>query len=97
MIMVMLTETWLRDQLDAEVNIPGYSLFRSDRVPPKKRLGRNSGGVAIYLRNDLKIQTEVLLTFSSGVIEAICLWIPKLNLVVVSDGTKSDFQPILDL
>ena len=84
MIMVMLTETWLRDQLDAEVNIPGYSLFRSDRVRPKKRRGRNRGGVAIYLRNDLKIQTEVLLKFSSGVIEAICLWIPKLNLVVAT-------------
>ena len=68
---IMLTETWLRDHLDAEINIPDYTIFRSDRCRPKKRRGRNSGGVAIYLRNDVASNAEVLLNFSSGVIEAI--------------------------
>ena len=42
------TETWLTPEYrDSEVAIPGFSLIRTDS--PRGR----SGGVAIYLRNDL--------------------------------------------
>ena len=45
-----MTETWLnKDIFDAEVthDFPGYSLFRCDRS------GRQGGGVALYLREDM--------------------------------------------
>ena len=78
----MITETWLRNHLDAELGVTGYSLFRTDRDRPKKRRGRNSGGVAIYMRDDLAASCEVLLQHSSGVIEALCLRIRRLNIIV---------------
>ena len=49
---VILTETWLREQKDAEIAIEGYVSFRQDRKRPRRRRGRDSGGVAIYLRED---------------------------------------------
>ena len=78
----MLTETWLRSQLDAEIKIDNYSVFRADRNRPKKRYGRNSGGVAIYVRNDIAAKAEISLEYSSGVIEALALKIPSLNMLV---------------
>ena len=84
MYLLSLSETWLREHLDPEVNIDGYAIYRCDRDRLKKRRGRNSGGVAVYLRNDFNIQTEVLLQYSSGVIEALGLRIPKLNLVIIT-------------
>ena len=82
MLFLMITETWLRNHLDAELGVTGYSLFRTDRDRPKKRRGRNSGGVAIYMRDDLAASCEVLLQHSSGVIEALCLRIRRLNIIV---------------
>ena len=61
MLFCMLTETWLRDHNDAELHIPNYTIFRSDRVRPKKRRGRNSGGTAIYIRDDLAASSDILL------------------------------------
>ena len=80
----MLTETWLRDHLEAEVGIENYSIYRVDRTRPKKKRGRNSGGVAVYIQNNLPSSPEILLEHSCGVIEAICLRMPHLNLVVCS-------------
>ena len=51
----MITETWLRDHLDAEINIPGYTIFRSDCKRPRKRRGRDTGGAAIYIREDIAL------------------------------------------
>ena len=50
-LFVGVTETWLNEGiLDAEVshNFPGYSVLRCDRAG-----GRQGGGVALYLREDL--------------------------------------------
>ena len=50
-LFVGVTETWLHEGvLDAEVThaFPGYNLSRSDRAG-----GRQGGGVALYLREDL--------------------------------------------
>ena len=79
---IMLTETWLRDHLDAELQIPNYSLFRADRNRAKKRRGRNSGGVAMYLRNDIAAHAEILLKYSSGVNEALCIRLGSSGLVL---------------
>ena len=84
MLLGMLTETWLREHLDAEVCIDGYSIFRTDRDRKKKRRGRNSGGVAVYIRNDVSTKTEIFFSFSSGVIECLCLRVPKLNLILIT-------------
>ena len=65
-LLVAVTETWLcPDIMDSEVthNFPGYSLLRCDRQ------GRQGGGVALYLREDLT--GDVLCTFDNG--SASCL------------------------
>ena len=104
----MLTETWLRDHLDAEVSIKNFSIRRVDRSRTKKKRGRNSGGVAVYLRDTLDSSTETLMEFSSGVVEALCLKIPTLDLIIavvyrqpndVAGGNKStseQFAPLLE-
>lgn len=82
MIFFMLTETWLRNHKDAELYIQNYKIFRSDRVRPKKRRGRNSGGTAIYIRDDLAASTDILLEHSNGVVETLCVYIKSINLII---------------
>ena len=81
-IFSILTETWLREHLDAEICIKNYSIYRSDRKRAKKRRGRDSGGVAIYLRDDLSASAEPLLTFSNGVVEVLVLYIKSEHLIL---------------
>ena len=104
----MLTETWLRDHKDAEVAIKDYSLHRVDRSRVKKKRGRNSGGVAIYLHDTLESSSETLLRYSSGVIEAICIKIRMFDLIICNvyrqpndvighnASTFEQFGPFLD-
>ena len=62
--------------LDAEVSIPGYTLYRSDRV------GRTHGGTCIYTRDDLA--TQLLVSHSNGVCETLVLKVKTLDLILVS-------------
>ena len=78
LLFMLLTETWLRDQVDAEIVIDNYAIYGADRSRQKKRRGRNSGGVAAYVRDDIAVET--LFVYSSGVIEALCLKLEALNL-----------------
>ena len=74
-IMLGITETWLTDQHeDAEVMIPGFSILRSDRK------AREGGGVALYLREDIK--GDVLAQFDNGTCEMIIVMIHQLDTVV---------------
>ena len=82
MFLMLLTETWLRNHLDAEIQIENYTVFRADRNRPKKKYGRNSGGVEMYIRNDLAAMSEIVLEYSTGVIEALVLKIRSLNMLV---------------
>jgi len=51
---VALSETRLISEIeDSEVNVPGYSLVRCDGE------NRNTGGVMIYIRNDIKYEVIV--------------------------------------
>ena len=50
---IALTETWLGNHLEAELNIDGYKILRKDRDRLKSKYGRLSGGVAIYIKEDL--------------------------------------------
>ena len=46
---ICLSETWLRPEItDSMVRVPGYFLVRCDR------LGRQGGGVAVYLHNSFR-------------------------------------------
>ena len=90
----ILVETWLSDKiLDAEVNIPGYNIYRSDKC------GRKRGGTCIYTRSDLPVSR--LLCYSNGVVDTITIKIPSLDLVVNGmyrppDTTYEEFKDAID-
>ena len=84
LLFIALTETWLRDHLDAEVNIDGYKLFRQDRVRTRLgRKGRDGGGTACYLKNSIAADTNTIFNFSNEVIDVLGLHIKLKNLVLI--------------
>ena len=84
LLFIALTETWLRDHLDAEVNIEGYKLFRQDRLRPKlNRRGRDGGGTACYLKNEVAAGTDTIINFSNEAIEVLGLHIKVKNLILI--------------
>ena len=59
------------------------TIFRSDReATNKKRRGRHSGGVAVYLRNDLASISRSLLSYSSGAINVEVIYSEEENLLI---------------
>ena len=93
---VGVTESWLRsDILDSEVthDFPGYNLFRCDRSG-----GRQGGGVALYLRDDLT--GDILATFANSVCELLVVKIHQLDMVACvayrpPDTRISEFSGLL--
>ena len=87
-----LTETWLHERyLEAELAIDNYTVFRSDRdLLKKKRRGRHSGGVAIYIRNDLASTTDTQLSFTNGAVEIIATHSKIDNLLLVTVYRQPD-------
>ena len=82
-LFMALTETWLREHTDAELAIDGYTLFRQDRNRPKGKKGRDSGGVAVYMNNDIAADMVTVASFSNGVIELIGLYSKAKNLLLL--------------
>ena len=69
-IFYALSETWLDEHKDAEIDIGGYQLYRSDcSIKRTRNRGRERGGVALYLREDLVPLSETLIKFSNGAVE----------------------------
>lgn len=91
---VSLTETWLDGQLEAEVSITDYCIYRSDRDFSKriknKQKGRSSGGVACYVRKDLAVGMEEVLSFSNGVVECLVLYSKQLNIAIITVYRQPD-------
>jgi hypothetical protein len=87
---MVLTETWLREHKDAELQVEGYSLFRQDRLRSRRRRGRDSGGVAIYLREDLAVDAEPVLNYSSGVVEVLGIYSKSKKLLVFAVYRQPD-------
>ena len=87
-----LSETWLREHKDAEVDIPGYQLFRSDRTKLKRRFGRNSGGVALYVREDIAGTFECTLNYSNGAVEVLAIYSKELGLHIACVYRQPDNQ-----
>ena len=74
---VCITESHLNpDILDAEISIPGYNIFISDRI------GRSHGGVVTYVIKDLLVKTVV--QDSNSYCVSLALTIPQLNLVIIN-------------
>ena len=71
---IALTETWLADHLDAELNINDYTLFRCDRERKKSRRGRLSGGVAVYMQQNIASHFKILSKYSNSVNELLILY-----------------------
>ena len=91
LLFIALTETWLRDHLDAEVNVEGYKLFRQDRVRTRfNRKGRDGGGTACYLKNDVAAATDQIINFSNGAVEILGLYIKVKNLVLITVYRQPD-------
>ena len=86
-----MTETWLTNShLAAELQIDGYSIFRQDRQRKKAKFGRSSGGVAVYVRDEYTVGVETLFQFTSGTIESLGIFVPVLNLVLVTTYRSPD-------
>jgi hypothetical protein len=92
-VVIAVTESWLsEEQVDAEVKISGFNLFRADRVD------RTRGGACIYVREDLV--AVPILTFSNGTVEALALKIRGLESIVFAvyrppKSTLADLDPML--
>ena len=83
-LFIGITETWLNDHQDAEIHIKGYTLFRQDRTRQKRnKHSRDSGGVALYIKNDDAINSEIIFSFSNGVVESLGVHIKSRDLVVI--------------
>ena len=81
-LFIALTETWLSNHSDPELAIKGYSLFRSDRKRKKSNRGRSSGGVAIYMKEDVATHFKVKLQYSNGVNELLVLDSVQSNTII---------------
>ena len=80
------------DILDAEINIPGYTLSRTDRAQ------RERGGVCMYIDDDFA--STVLHSLSNSVCETLILKIVSINLVIClmyrpPDCKQDEFLPCL--
>jgi hypothetical protein len=92
-----LTETHLKEDIvDAQIQIEGYNLFRSDR------LQRPGGGVAIYMNDNLAVTTTVIRSFSNKSAELLITYTKSINLLLVilyrpPNCTNGQFDEIIQI
>ena len=75
-----ITESWLRDHTDAEIDIPDFKPYRADRKRLKAKRGRESGGAVLYVHNDYA--SDPTFEFVSGNNECIGVFIESANTMV---------------
>lgn len=81
---ICLTETWLSDNhLQAELDIEGYTIFRTDRQREKAKHGRLGGGVCLYVRDDLATTFKTVISYSNGVVDVHAIHSVVLELFIV--------------
>ena len=108
-LFMAVTETWLSNHKDGELQIEGYKLFRGDRKRVKKSSrGRFSGGVGCYIRIDLACTMEIITNFSNGVVELLCLYSKVHNMFIAvvyrqpddrvgnHRSTETEFRPVME-
>ena len=90
-LFINLTETWVGNHKEAELQIDGYVLFNSERNHKgRSTKGCLSGGVATYVRTDYSTSFKPLLNYSNGVAEALCLYSALHNLVIINIYRQPD-------
>ncbi len=78
-----LTETHLTSNIsDAELHIPNYVIYRTDRKE------RSHGGVAMYIREDITV--TVLLSHSNSVCDTLMVHIRQLDVVICTTYRPPD-------
>ena len=82
-LFVGLSETWLKSQLEAELKIDGFSLFRTDTKRKQKARGRHTGGVGMYVRDDIACSSEIIFSHASECVQMMCLYSQIENLAVL--------------
>ena len=83
-LFVGLSETWLSNQRAQELEIEGYTLFRCDTARMKKSRGRHTGGVGIYVRDDIGCSCDVIFSHASESVQVVCLYSTIENLVIIT-------------
>ena len=81
-LFIGLSETWLKNHKDAELDIEGYTLFRCDSSRKKSRRGRETGGTAFYVRDDIAVSFEPIVKYASEAVQLICLYSKAENLAL---------------
>ena len=79
-VALCLTETHLNENIkDGEIKMQNYTIFRQDRT-----LGTKKGGVMIYIRNDLALNTIELAGGSRGNCEYQIIHLADSNLLLIN-------------
>ena len=100
-----LTETWLySSHQQAEYEVEGYTFFKHDRNRVKHKGKRASGGVGVYIRDDIATTAEKTLTFSNGFADGLVVTVKSIGLEIIviyrsepEDRSTADttFSPLL--
>ena len=76
---ITLSETWLSSNIDTkELLIEGYNFFRQDRsykINNKKKKSKRSGGVGIYVREDILVDQNSMKHLNKNTVNLEALWI----------------------
>ena len=78
-MIISLTESHLNEAIfDSEIKVDGYEVFRTDRENSPR------GGILVYVKEDLRLGAQVLLSNSIANIETQILFMNKINLVFIT-------------
>ena len=83
LLFVGLTETWLNNHKDGELEIEGYTLFKCDSSRKKKSRGRATGGVCFYIRDDIAASCEIIYSHKSSSVQLLCVYSKTENLAML--------------
>ena len=76
--------------MEAELDIANYEIYRADSKRKTNRRGHFGGGVALYLRNDIAATAKQILDYSNGVVEILCVYSQKENIVIATVYRQPD-------
>ena len=83
LLFVGLSETWLNNQKDAELEIEGFTLYKCNSSRKKKSRGRFTGGVCFYIREDIAASCEVIYSHASSSVQLLCVYSRTENLAML--------------
>ena len=90
LLFVGLSETWLNNHKEAELTVKDFSLFRCDSSRKKKSRGRSTGGVCLYIREDIAASCEVIFSHSSQSVQLLCVYSNIENLAILTVYRQPD-------